>query len=94
VRIVAVDGGMATTSVPPCTASLRGASPPNVRPRWRRRRDHRRQVCESGDYLIRDARPPRLREGEVLAIPASGAILWRWPVTITPPSAGGLRTRR
>ncbi len=31
------------------------------------------KYCESGDYLIRDARLPRLREGEVLAIPAAGA---------------------
>jgi diaminopimelate decarboxylase len=31
------------------------------------------KYCESGDYLIKDARLPRLHEGEVLAIPASGA---------------------
>jgi diaminopimelate decarboxylase len=31
------------------------------------------KYCESGDYLVRDARLPRLREGEVIAIPASGA---------------------
>ena len=31
------------------------------------------KYCESGDYLIRDARLPRMREGEVLAIPAAGA---------------------
>jgi diaminopimelate decarboxylase len=31
------------------------------------------KYCESGDYLIKDARLPRLREGEVLAVPASGA---------------------
>ena len=31
------------------------------------------KYCESGDVLVRDAAVPRLREGEVLAIPASGA---------------------
>ncbi|HXH20393.1 MAG TPA: diaminopimelate decarboxylase [Dehalococcoidia bacterium] len=31
------------------------------------------KYCESGDYLVKDARLPRLREGEVLAVPASGA---------------------
>jgi diaminopimelate decarboxylase len=31
------------------------------------------RYCESGDYLIRDARLPKLREGEALAIPAAGA---------------------
>ena len=31
------------------------------------------KYCESGDVLVRDAGLPRLREGEVLAIPASGA---------------------
>jgi diaminopimelate decarboxylase len=31
------------------------------------------KYCESGDLLIKDARLPRLRAGDVLAIPASGA---------------------
>ncbi len=31
------------------------------------------KYCESGDVLLRDARLPRLRRGELLAIPASGA---------------------
>ncbi len=31
------------------------------------------KYCESGDYLVRDAPLPRLREGEVLALPAAGA---------------------
>ena len=31
------------------------------------------KYCESGDLLVRDARLPRLRAGEVLAIPAAGA---------------------
>jgi diaminopimelate decarboxylase len=31
------------------------------------------KYCESGDYLIKDAHLPRLQEGEILAIPASGA---------------------
>src|SRR5437879_13369852 len=31
------------------------------------------KYCESGDILVRDARVPVLREGEIVAIPASGA---------------------
>ena len=31
------------------------------------------RYCESGDVLVRDVDLPRLREGELLAIPASGA---------------------
>jgi diaminopimelate decarboxylase len=31
------------------------------------------KYCESGDILVRDAQVPVLREGEVVAIPASGA---------------------
>jgi diaminopimelate decarboxylase len=31
------------------------------------------KYCESGDILVRDVELPRLEEGEVLAIPASGA---------------------
>jgi len=31
------------------------------------------KYCESGDVLVRDADLPRLRTGEVLAIPAAGA---------------------
>jgi diaminopimelate decarboxylase len=31
------------------------------------------KYCESGDLLVRDARLPRLDEGELLAIPAAGA---------------------
>lgn len=31
------------------------------------------KYCESGDYLIRDARLPKLREGEIIAVPAAGA---------------------
>ncbi len=31
------------------------------------------KYCESGDVLLRDARLPRLRRGELLAMPASGA---------------------
>ncbi len=31
------------------------------------------KYCESGDVLLRDARLPRLRRGELLAVPAAGA---------------------
>ena len=31
------------------------------------------KYCESGDILARDVELPRLREGEVLAVPAAGA---------------------
>jgi len=31
------------------------------------------KYCESGDVLLKDANLPALREGEVLAVPASGA---------------------
>ena len=31
------------------------------------------KYCESGDVLLRDARLPRMRAGELLAMPAAGA---------------------
>jgi diaminopimelate decarboxylase len=71
---VAVDGGMADNIRPAIYGSLYEALSAN-RPAAAPEETVTiaGKYCESGDYLIRDARLPRLEEGEVLAIPASGA---------------------
>ena len=71
---VAVDGGMADNIRPAIYGSRyeiisaeRPAAPPQETVTIVGK------YCESGDILVRDAELPVLREGEIVAIPASGA---------------------
>ncbi|MEA2640831.1 MAG: diaminopimelate decarboxylase [Chloroflexota bacterium] len=73
-RYVALDGGMADNIRPalyqavyePLLASRVDASAPQAQTLAGR-------YCESGDILVKDAMLPRLRDGDVVALPASGA---------------------
>ncbi|HEX5369761.1 MAG TPA: diaminopimelate decarboxylase, partial [Dehalococcoidia bacterium] len=71
---VSVDGGMAD-NIRPAIYGSRYEAVPAARPLAEPEETVTvaGKYCESGDVLIRDAALPRLQEGEVLAIPASGA---------------------